>query len=212
MPLPGPFSAQIQRALRATGLIPGGSSGFAPFNGSTGVRYTPGGRISQVRVPVANGADTDFVFMPLVMVGTGLPTIPAGFMANDGDLLEIRTEFALSAAVSSRTYQLNIGYTASGVGGFTGGTNIFSSGTTTASNDIVGRAYVLRLTANSTAYWAESQLLFSGAVQGTLRVTTAGINWANAANIALGIKDAGSNAAAITINYADVTYWPALVA
>lgn len=207
MPLPGPFSAQIQRALRAVGLIPGGGSGssFAPFIGNTGVRFTPGGRITQVRVPLANPASTDFVFQ-------SLGPIPAGLMANDGDVLTVYARYTLSAAASTKTYSLNVGYTATGVAGFTGGTGIYSGGTATTSNDLDVVAYVLRLGAGSTAYWSASQFVTSGACQGTLYVTTAGINWAIAQNIGLGIKDGSSNAAAVTMQYAEVNYYPALVA
>jgi hypothetical protein len=191
----GPFSAQIQRFARS----------FAPYIGGTGLRYTPGGRIAQVVVPVTNAADTDFVFMPLIV------PIPANTLANNGDMLEVRTQFTLSAATSTRTYSLNLGYTATGAAGFTGGIGIFSNGTTVASSDIVSRAYILRLAAGSTAYWVENQLVTNGAVQGTQRTTSAGVTWTNAINLGLGVKDATGNAAAIIIQYSEVWFYPALL-
>lgn len=167
--------------------------------------------IAQDRTPLANGANTDFVyhdFTGLPVVG-GFTQIPAGLLARNGDMLIAYARYSLSAAVSNKTYQLNLGFTARGVGGFTAGTNIFSSGTATASNDIDTFAYMMRLSATQMAYWATSQLFFSGACQGQLW-TTGAMTWANAQNIALSIRDGTGNAAAITNQFLQLLYVPTM--
>jgi len=173
--------------------------------GTGGRRAAIGGVIAGNGVLTGNAADTNFVF-PMTT------TIPAGTLLNDGDMLEIRWTLQLSAAVSTKTYQTNFGYTSTGVGGFTGGTNVQSSATATASVMIWSTIRIRRI--NNTNVRYETIAVFSnGSFQATNASATIGsLDLTNTTyNLGIGIQDGTGNANAIQHVESTVEFMPAAV-
>lgn len=179
--------------------------GFARF-------LAPGSRlIGQNRTPLANGANTnnlyqDFTGLPVI---GGFTVIPAGLLARNGDALVFNVRHTLSAAVSTKTYQINLGFTARAVGGFTGGNNLQTNGSAIASTDIDVDAMIVRISATQAAFWSLAKFM-QGAAQGQA-YTTAAVNWLAAQPVAVSILDSVGNAAAITCQYAQVVYVPSFL-
>lgn len=136
-------------------------------------------------------------------VSTSSFSLPAGLLARDGDEIVIETDFVLSAATSTKGWGANIGHSAHTSSGFTGGTSLFSFGTSTASQSIRSETIITRTGASEAQY--RTFCRFSGTSVSNAVYATATVNWANAQNIAAEAYDTGSDASAITIKQIRIT-------
>ena len=172
--------------------------------------FVPGTRIllAQNLTAVANGADTNYDYFDFD--GGSVFSLLADVLANDGDALKVHVNLSLSSDTSSGTVQINVGYTSRGNSGFTGGTNLYSAATTTASNDVTITAYIRRTSAGHQIVYSVG-VFSGGAQQGTQKAATT-LDETTALKIAVGIKDGSSNAARVTVNYGEIEYIPAKAA
>lgn len=160
-----------------------------------------GGTLFWENSNLGNGANTDYV--------AATPyTVPAGLMVNDGDELLIEMWMTFNAAVSTKTYLINIGYTSwSAAGGVVGGNNLVNSATAGASASQFVTAIIRRISASGGGYMGTSRWSGAATVQGG-PYTTGSVIWANPQNIIASVKDSVGNVDAVKINQLKISYLP----
>lgn len=156
--------------------------------------------------PVANTATTNWAFM-VPTNSAGDTVIRGGTLANNGDTILIKVKMSLSAATSTRAYQVAIGYTSTGNAGFTGGLMLNNNGSASSSQDIWGELYIIRTSPGHQIYGSMFQ--FGGSAAQSQQQTTATLDETIDQTIALGIQDGTGNLAAITANMMEIRYIPA---
>jgi hypothetical protein len=159
----------------------------------------PGLQLFYENINLGNGANTDWFKNTTY-------TMP-DLLGTDGDRLEFTGQMVMSAAVSTKSYAVNIGFTSwSAAAGFTGGISVIANGTTNASVTFEFRGVITRLGATSAGYFALNQIS-SGSAQNT-QYTTASPDWSAAQPIAFTARDGTGNAAAVTAREFSIRLWP----
>lgn len=172
-----------------------------PAGGIVPLPVVYGGTLFWENTNLGNGANTDYV-------STGEYVLPAGLMAYDGDELLIEMWMTFNAAVSTKTYQINIGHSAFvPASGFTIGQNVVSSSTATSSAGIIVRSMVRRLSSTTGGWISTAQWAAAATTQG-IPYTTGTISWNSNNSIRAIVKDSVGNVDAVKINQMRITYLP----
>lgn len=180
-------------------------SGTPLLTAGTGTQtYHAGGVLYSESISTATAADNNFV-------KTSTYAIPANTLVNNGDMLEVDTIYLESSeATDSRTYVCNYGFTSwtGNTVGFTGGINLLSNATASASVNIHVRAFIKRVSSTVFNYWTES--LVGTSYQNSVWTTSSALTITDAQNIACEVRNTDGTpvAAASTIKEFQVRYVP----
>lgn len=180
-------------------------SGTPLLTAGTGTQtYHLQGVLFSESINTGNAADNNFV-------KSSTYAIPANTLVNNGDMLEVDMVYLQSAeATDSRTYVCNYGFTSwtGDTTGFTGGINLMSNATASASVNIHVRSYIKRVTSGSFNYWTES--LVGTSFQNTVWQTSSALTVTDAQNIACEARNTNGTPAAdsITLKEFQIRYVP----
>ena len=170
--------------------------------GSGTFTYKAGGMIAVNTTSTANGQNTNFTCMTVT-------ALPANTLVTTGDELRLVATYTLSSAVTTKTYQVNVGHTSCAADGtgFTGGSTL--SNATALASQTVEQTMVMTRTGNSTQAYIGKIFLTGGFVQGGT-YTTASLTDTGALNMGVAFKDSvGTSGGEITFKSLKVFYYPA---
>jgi hypothetical protein len=164
--------------------------------------YKSGGVIYQEFPNIGNAADTNFV--------SNTPyNIPANTLTTNGDVLRFEAIWSLSSDAGTKTLQCNINYTNwTAAGGFTGGINLFSYGTTSASQTVSAMAILKRTAATTGDMVTQGLFTVLGSWVGGNNYNGA-FTWANPIPVLCHGKDASGVAGGMTLKHVRIMYEPA---
>jgi len=170
--------------------------------GSGTQQYKSSGAIYYQFVNTANTADTNFI-------SSTAYSLPANTLNSTGDVIQVDFYALLSAAVSTKTWICNIGYTAwTAAGGFTGGVTLLTDASTTASVSILAHSLATKVSSGNVSIQAWSQFS-NGTSRSHAAWSSSALTLTGANNILCEAKDGTGNAAAITIKEMRIIFIPA---
>jgi hypothetical protein len=180
-------------------------SGNPLLTAGTGTQtYHTGGVLFSESISTSTAADNNYV-------KSSTYSIPSNTLINNGDMLEVDMVYLQSSeATDSRAYLCNYGFTSwtGNTVGFTGGINLASHSTASASVNIHSRIYIKRVSSTSFNYWAES--LVGTSYQNDVWTNSTALTITDAQNIACEARNTDGTpvASAITLKEFQVRYVP----
>lgn len=172
--------------------------------GTGGATFKAGGVIYADPSVVANAADTNFV-------SNTVYNLPGNTLVNNGDALRFEIMWNFSADTGAKTMQCNIGYSAwTAAGGFTGGVNVLSFGSSVASQSLVASATMRRTGAAAGDLTSQGIFTVLNSWAGGVNNGSAGLGaWNAPTPILCHVKNAGAVAGSVTMKNFRIFYEPA---